>query len=243
MSAVSIPPFNYTTNAGAITITGYIGSLGNLVIPAAINGHPVTSIATNAFANLTNLISVTVSGSITNIGDDAFGGDSTLTGIYFSGDTPNAGSAVFASDTNATVYYFVGATGWGTNYAGLPAVQLIPNNQLGTTGLLIGPGAGSNSVVLAVDPREPTWTATANASWLHLTAANQSGAGSANVIFTSDANPGATRSGTLTIGYQTLTVAQRVNLRRGPSGYPIGFSQLKQTLGRGGGRLGQCVHR
>ena len=87
-------------------------------------------------------------------------------------------------------------------------MQQIPNDQLGTTGLLIGPGAGSNSVVLAVDPRDTAWTATANASWLHLTAANQSGTGSTNVIFTDDANPGATRSGTLTIGWQTLTVTQ-----------------------------------
>ena len=55
---------------------------------------------------------------------------------------------------------------------------------------------------------QATWTATANDSWLHLSAANQSGAGSANVIFTFDANPGATRTGTLTIAGQTLTVTQ-----------------------------------
>ncbi len=53
-----------------------------------------------------------------------------------------------------------------------------------------------------------SWTATANDSWLHLSAANQSGTGSANVIFTFDANAGATRTGTLTIAGQTLTVTQ-----------------------------------
>ena len=52
------------------------------------------------------------------------------------------------------------------------------------------------------------WTATANDSWLHLSTANQSGTGSANVIFTFDANLGATRTGTLTIAGQTLTVTQ-----------------------------------
>ncbi len=79
---------------------------------------------------------------------------------------------------------------------------------LGTTARLEGPGAGLDSVVLVVYPNSDTWTATANAAWLHLTQPNQSGTGSTNVIFSFDANPGATRSGTLTIGTQTLTVTQ-----------------------------------
>ena len=41
-----------------------------------------------------------------------------------------------------------------------------------------------------------------------LAAANQSGTGSTNVVFSYDANPGATRTGTLTIAGQTLTVTQ-----------------------------------
>ena len=77
--------------------------------------------------------------------------------------------------------------------------------SLGTTNLLEGPSAGSDSVVLA---SSNSWTATANDSWLHLSATNQSGTGSANVIFSFDANAGATRTGTLTIAGQTLTVTQ-----------------------------------
>ena len=77
--------------------------------------------------------------------------------------------------------------------------------NLGTTNLLEGPNAGSDSVVLAANG---AWTATANDSWLHLSAANQSGAGSANVIFTFDANSGATRIGSLAIAGQTLTITQ-----------------------------------
>ncbi len=48
-------------------------------------------------------------------------------------------------------------------------------NSLGTTYLLESPAAGSDSVVLA---DATPWTATTNASWLHLSAANQSGTGS-----------------------------------------------------------------
>jgi subtilase family serine protease len=79
---------------------------------------------------------------------------------------------------------------------------------LGTATLLVSPAAGSNSVVLTVTPQTSFWTATTNAAWLHLSPANQSGRGSTNVVFSYDANPGATRSGTLTIAGQTLTVTQ-----------------------------------
>ena len=78
---------------------------------------------------------------------------------------------------------------------------------LGTPALVEGPAAGGDSVVLAVDP-PAAWTATANDTWLHLSVANQSGAGSTNVVFSCDTNPGATRVGTLTIAGQTLTVTQ-----------------------------------
>ena len=57
-------------------------------------------------------------------------------------------------------------------------------------------------------PQDTAWTANANDDWLHLSLENQSRAGSTNVVFSYDANPGATRSGTVTIGSQTLTVTQ-----------------------------------
>jgi DNA-binding beta-propeller fold protein YncE len=43
---------------------------------------------------------------------------------------------------------------------------------------------------------------------LHLDAINQTGTGSTNVVFSFDTNPGSTRSGTLTIGDQILTITQ-----------------------------------
>jgi DNA-binding beta-propeller fold protein YncE len=80
--------------------------------------------------------------------------------------------------------------------------------SIGANSLLVGPLAGSNSVVLAVAPKSATWTATTNASWLHLNLADQSGTGSTNLVFSYYANTGATRSGTLTIAGQTFTVTQ-----------------------------------
>ena len=45
--------FTYTTNNGAITITGYTGPGGDVIIPSMTNGLPVTSIGTAAFSACT----------------------------------------------------------------------------------------------------------------------------------------------------------------------------------------------
>jgi hypothetical protein len=74
---------------------------------------------------------------------------------------------------------------------------------LGTTNRLAGPAAGSDSVVLSAST---AWTASANATWLHLSEAYQSGTDSTNVVFTIVANSGTTRTGTLTIAGQTVTI-------------------------------------
>ncbi|NBS55200.1 hypothetical protein EBT23_06570, partial [bacterium] len=60
--------FTYTTNNGEVTITGYTGSGGNLVIPGTIEGNPVTSIGGGAFLGLSSLTSVTIPDSVTSIG-------------------------------------------------------------------------------------------------------------------------------------------------------------------------------
>ena len=44
LPAVGKAQFNYTTDNGAITITGYTGPGGAVTIPDTINGLPVTSI-------------------------------------------------------------------------------------------------------------------------------------------------------------------------------------------------------
>ena len=81
-------------------------------------------------------------------------------------------------------------------------------NTLGASTLTESPATGTDSVVFAALGPVPAWTATANAAWLHLDAANQEGTGSTNVVFTFDANPGATRVGTLTVAGLTVTITQ-----------------------------------
>ena len=73
--------YNYTTNNGAITITGYTGPGGAVTIPGTINGLPVTSIGDHAFYYCTNLTNVTIPNSVTNIGDYAFYYCTSLTSV------------------------------------------------------------------------------------------------------------------------------------------------------------------
>jgi len=98
------------------------------------------------------------------------------------------------------------------NYtAATPVDQTFPvmpgaGPRLGTNALLVGSAAGSSSVVLASNG---AWTATANASFLHVSAGSASGTGNALVVFTYDAFSGTgTRAGTLTIAGFTVTVTQ-----------------------------------
>jgi sugar lactone lactonase YvrE len=112
---------------------------------------------------------------------------------------------------------------------------------LGTSAVVVGPSAGSNSVVLAVSPATGVWTATSDATWLHFSLANEAGLGSTNVIFSYDANPGPTRCGTLTISGQTLTITQA-----GSAYVPAGTlttlgSAKEEPLGAIGGFFGVAV--
>jgi hypothetical protein len=72
LPAVVQAQFNYTTDNGAITITGYTGPGGAVTIPATINGLPVTGIGDYAFIYNTSLTSITIPDSVTSIGVQAF---------------------------------------------------------------------------------------------------------------------------------------------------------------------------
>ncbi len=128
-------PFSYLVHNGGVTITGYTGSGGALVIPGKLEGLPVIGIGDHAFANCRNLTSVVVPESVTSIGCGAFQSCAQLrdvsvsshvttirpltfaycprlSRIVFRGNAPAFAPTAFVRDSAATIYYFPNTTGW-----------------------------------------------------------------------------------------------------------------------------------
>src|SRR5688572_21757558 len=75
--------FNYSINEGIVTITGYSGPGGEVVIPSSIAGLPVVYFGW-IFAERSDLTSVIVPATVPTIGSSAFRGCSNLTNIVIS---------------------------------------------------------------------------------------------------------------------------------------------------------------
>ncbi len=96
--------FTFTTNNGAITITGYTGTNSSVVIPGTTNGYPITSIASFAFSGFfgVSLTNITIGANVTDIGQAAFSGCYNLTGITIPNSVTNIGSGAFTGCSSLT---------------------------------------------------------------------------------------------------------------------------------------------
>ena len=149
--------FTFVTNSDdTITITGYNGTGGNVIVPDSINGLPVSALGTRAFDACTNVTSVALGTNITSIGSEAFYGCSGLVSISFPADVTNysleavigctnllavyfqghppvdhwpAAPGVFVNDFGATLYYLQGTRGWHSSLDGLPTALWLPHVQ------------------------------------------------------------------------------------------------------------------
>jgi len=74
---------------------------------------------------------VTLGKNVTSIGTSAFGLCPSLTGVYFLGNAPATGDQPFLGSDLSIIYYVPGTMGWGTTFAGRPAVPIIIQIQNG----------------------------------------------------------------------------------------------------------------
>jgi hypothetical protein len=105
-SVVVEAQFIFTTNNGSITITGYTGTNGSLVIPNTINGFPVTSIGDGSVQRidfgLGTITSIAIPDSVTNIASCAFYDCTSLTNVTLGNGVISIGSLAFNFCTGLT---------------------------------------------------------------------------------------------------------------------------------------------
>ncbi len=98
---VSIAPvdyskiYDYTINDGEVTITKYISTEKDAVIPDVIGGYPVTKIGDSAFESCTELKSVSLPDGLTQIGDRAFYNCTSLTEVNIPDTVTEIGDSAF----------------------------------------------------------------------------------------------------------------------------------------------------
>ena len=141
LPAAAQAQFKFTTNNGAITITGYTGPGGNVTIPSTTNGYPVTAIGAQAFSAKPSLTDVIIPNSVTSIGDYAFFGCSGLMSVTIPNSVTSIGRLAFANCSGLTnIAVNVG----NPNYASAGGVLF--NNTMTT--LIQYPGGTSGSYTI-----------------------------------------------------------------------------------------------
>jgi hypothetical protein len=163
LTNLSIPDSVTTIGEGAFDTCA---SLGRITIPGS-----VSNVALGTFAYCYSLTNVTIPAAIGSVGQDAFYDCTNLQGLFFKGNAPALiGADVFVYDTNAIVYYLPGATGWGTTFAGRPAVlwnPLMQSSSVGPSGFGFNI-TGTADIPIVVEAA----TSPANATWVPLQTLN-----------------------------------------------------------------------
>lgn len=96
LSAATFGEFTYVDNGTEISITDYpTDAVGAVEIPGTIDGKPVTSIGSLAFASCRNITSVTIHESVANIGHSAFFNCSALSSIHIPDSVSDIGVRAF----------------------------------------------------------------------------------------------------------------------------------------------------
>jgi uncharacterized delta-60 repeat protein len=89
--------FTYTSDGTSLTITGYTGSGGAVVIPANIGGVPVSALGTNCFSYRFTVTSITIPNGVVTVGYNAFHYCTSLTIVEIPASVTSISSTAFRS--------------------------------------------------------------------------------------------------------------------------------------------------
>ena len=98
--------FLYVTNStdtNTVTITGYIGSGGNVVVPAMLEEKAVTGIEPWVFQSNSNLTDIALPGTVTNVANSSFYNCISLTNVTIGNGVTSIGIAAFQNCFNLMV--------------------------------------------------------------------------------------------------------------------------------------------
>lgn len=156
---VTAPSRDFTFDATTGTIKKYNGNDAVVNIPSEINGTPVTTIGNAAFRD-SSVTSVTIPDSVTEIGSNAFADCTNLTSVTYGGDWSNltiqSGNPAVQDAANAPLFDFeftpdntaVIVTNY--KYKGTAADVTIPSRYKGKPVTMIDHAAFHNSAVTSV---------------------------------------------------------------------------------------------
>lgn len=111
--ALQVGDLTYESDGISITITGCSASANNVVIPAIIDGLPVTTIGNYAFRDCTSLANITIPASVIFIRNSAFSRCTCLACIDVDGANPSFSSldgVLFNKDQSILIRYPAGKT-------------------------------------------------------------------------------------------------------------------------------------
>jgi hypothetical protein len=94
-NTTAVSAFNFATNNGGISITKYVGTNQDVIMPGSINGYPITAIGDNAFGNQYSLRSVLLPNSVTSIGNQAFYNCGSLVNVPLPNNLNSIGNQAF----------------------------------------------------------------------------------------------------------------------------------------------------
>jgi len=99
--------FCYETKKGKVTIVGYSGAGGSLVIPDTIDGNPVTIIDSSAFYGCDSITDVEIGNNVEILKSSAFENCANLTSVVISDSVTDIKASVF-EDCPVLAYVVIG---------------------------------------------------------------------------------------------------------------------------------------